>query len=257
MALGWARQRQLNYFLTVLGFFVVVGLVIFFIYKPAPSCFDGKLNQDEQGVDCGGVCSLACTGQIRPLKISWVRPLKVTNGWYDLVARVENLNTTLGNRNLPYNLSVYDTDNVLITTRSGSTFVNPNDVFLIFESRVDTGERIVGKVFLEFPTSTPWERVSPVEKDLYIERREFSNEPRPILHLSVGNSSLLPYSDIQVVTVLSDINNNTFAASKTIVDSLGSNSRKEVYFTWPRPFSAEPSYVDSYWRVNAFSLSQP
>ncbi|HRZ30220.1 MAG TPA: hypothetical protein P5274_00910 [Candidatus Paceibacterota bacterium] len=257
MALAWARQRQLNYILTVLGFFVLIGLVIFFIYKPAPSCFDGRQNQDEQGVDCGGVCNLACVGQIRPLKITWVRPLKVNDGWYDLVARVENLNVTLGNRNLPYTFSVYDTDNVLINTRSGATFVNPNDVFLIFESRVETGERIVGKVFLEFPTSTPWERVESVEKDIYTERREFTNEPRPTLHLSVGNSSLRSYNDIQVVTVLSDINNNTLAASKTIVDSLGPNSRQEVYFTWPRPFLIEPSYIDAYWRVNAFNLNQP
>jgi hypothetical protein len=115
----------------------------------------------------------------------------------------------------------------------------------------------VGKVFLEFPTSTPWERVLAVEKDLYLERREFTNEPNPILHLSVGNKSLRSYAEIQVITVLSDVNNNTFAASQTIVDGLEPNSRKEIYFTWPKPFSAEPSYVDSSWRVNAFKLNRP
>ncbi len=256
MALSWARQRQLNYILIVLGFFVLVGLVIFFIYKPEPSCFDGRQNQAELGVDCGGVCVLACSSQVRPLKISWTRPLKVSDGWYDLVAQVENLNPTLGNRDLPYTLSVYDADNVLITKRSGSTFINPNEIFLLFESRVETGAREAKKVFLEFPTSTPWEKVSPVEKDIYTERREFINEPKPLLHISVGNNSLRSYSNIEVVTVLSDVNNNAFAASKTIVDRLEPNTRQETYFTWPHSFLAEPSYIDSYWRVNTFNLDK-
>lgn len=256
MALSWARKRQLNYILIVLGFFVLVGLVVFFIYKPVPSCFDNRQNQDELGVDCGGVCALVCPNQVRPLKISWTRPLKVGDGWYDLVAQVENLNPTFGNRDLPYTFSVYDADNVLITKRSGSTFINPNDIFLLFESRVETGPREAKKVFLEFPTSTPWEKVSSVEKDIYIERREFTNLPKPILHISVGNKSLRSYSNTQVITVLSDVNNNAFAASKTIIDRLEPNTQQESYFTWPSPFLSDPSYIDSYWRVNAFNLGK-
>lgn len=256
MALSWARQRQLNHILTVLVFLALVGLVLFLIYKPVPSCFDGKQNQDERGVDCGGVCSLACSNQIQPLKIDWVRPLKVDNGWYNLVAQVENLNLTLGNRYTPYIFSVYDEDNVLITKREGSTFVNAGEKFIIFESRVMTGERDVRKAFLEFPTSTPWETVSPVAKDILIERREFTNTPKPVLHLSVSNSSLRAIKDIFILTVLSDINNNAFAASQTKIDSLEPNSRQETYFTWPISFPSDPSYIESYWRINSFNINK-
>ncbi len=253
MALSWARQRQLNYLTTVVAFLALVGLVIYFVYKPVPTCFDGRQNQDEEGVDCGGVCSLACSNQIQALKIDWVRPLKVEDGWYDLTAQVENLNQNLGNRYLPYIFSVYDTDNVLITKREGVTFANAGEKFVIFEGRVITKDRSVGKVFVEFPTSTPWEKAAPVAKDIFIERREFANEPKPVLHLSVGNSSLKTIRDISIITVLSDINNNAFAASETKLDAVEPNSRQETYFTWPEPFSGDPSYVESYWRVNSFN----
>jgi hypothetical protein len=255
MALSWAKKRQLDYILTILGFLTVVGLIIFLIYKPAPSCFDGKQNQNEQGVDCGGACALACAEATRPLKIYWARPLKVSAGWYDLVAQVENLNANLGNRSVPYALSVYDVDNTLIARRLGATFVNPGERFIIFESRVETGEREAQKVFLEFPTSTPWEKVAPIPKDLYVERRDFVNEPKPVLRLSVDNSSLKTYADIQVTTVLADINNNVFGASRTTIDRLAPNTRQEIYFTWPETFSLAPSTIDSYWRVNAFDLN--
>lgn len=256
MALSWARQRQLNHIITVLTFFALVGLVLFFIYKPTPTCFDGKQNQNEQGIDCGGICSLACADQIQSLKIDWVRPLKVGEGWYDLVAQIENLNPTLGNRSIPYIFSVYDGDNVLITKREGSTFVNAGENFVLFESRVMTGARDVKKAFLEFPTSTPWETINPVAKDILVERREFTNEPKAVLHLSVNNRSLKAIQDIFLITVLSDINNNAFAASQTKIDSLGPNSRQETYFTWPNPFLSEPSHVESYWRVNSFNLNK-
>ena len=256
MALSWAKRRQLDYILIVLGFFLVVGSVIYLIYRPVPSCFDGKQNQDEQGIDCGGVCRLACTNQVQALKINWVRPLKVASGWYDLVAQVENPNPLLGNRNLPYAFSVYDNDNVLITKREGSTFINPGEKFAIFESRVATGDRVVSKAFLEFPTSTPWENILPVEKSISIEKRDFVNSPKPVLHLSVQNSSLVTLSNIQVVTVLSDINNNVFAASQTVVDKLGPGGSQDAYLTWPTPFLSDPSYIDSSWRVNAFNLSK-
>jgi hypothetical protein len=256
MALSWARQRQLNHILTVLVFLALVGFVLFLIYKPVPNCFDNKQNQNEQGIDCGGVCSLACISQIQPLRIDWVRPLKVESGWYDLVAQVENLNPTLGNRSIPYTFSVYDGDNVLITKREGSTFVNAGEKFVIFESRVTTGERDVGKAFLEFPTSTPWETISPVAKDILIERREFTNTPKPVLHLSISNSSLKVIKDISVITVLSDINNNAFAASQTKIDNLEPSSRQETYFTWLTPFISDPSYIESYWRINTFNFTK-
>lgn len=256
MALSWARARQLNYMVTTLAFLVVVGVIIFFIYKPNPTCFDGKQNQDEEGIDCGGSCALACQGLVRPLKVDWVRPLKVADGWYDLAAQVENPNQKLGNQKIPYLFSAYDADNFLIATRTGSTFVNAGEKFVIFESRVLTNGRKIKTAFLEFPTETPWENISPVPKDISLERRDFSNEPKPTLRLSVSNNSLKKIKDISVITVLSDINGNAFAASETRVDSLAPNSSTDLYFTWPEPFPSEPSYVESYWRLNSFGLGR-
>lgn len=248
----WSSKRQISYLVMVLGFFAVVGFIFYFVYKPAPTCFDDKRNQNELGVDCGGVCQVACLEEVKPLKIYWARPLNVGAGWYDLVAQVENLNEDFGNRELPYVFSVYDADNVLITRRSGSTFVNPKEKFFIFESRVKTGDKEARKAFLEFSTSSVWEKITPIENDIYIERREFSNEPKPLLHLSVGNKGQNDLSNIKVITVLSDINNNVFAASATVVDKLLPNTRQEAYFTWLTPFASDPSYIDSIWRINSF-----
>jgi hypothetical protein len=251
----WAKQRQFYYLLGVFTFFAIIGLIIFLIYRPIPNCFDNKKNQDEVGIDCGGVCAKACAEQTQPLKIYWVRPLKVSDGWYDVVAQVENLNIGLGTRKLNYTFYLYDADNILITKRSGSTFVNSGEKFVIFESRVDVGVKEVKRAFLELSDQVVWEKVASLPKNIFLEKKSFVNEPKPVLDLLVSNDGLQMLKNIQVLAVLADANGNTFAASETMVDTLEPNSQQEAYFAWPTSFAEEPSFVDTYWRLNAFTLA--
>lgn len=252
MALTWARRRQFNYIVGVVCVFLVAGILIYFFSKPEPTCFDGKWNGEEAGVDCGGPCTLACTSQVKNLKIYWTRPIQVETGRYDLVAQVENLNADLGVRNLGYTFSLYDENNILLTKREGTTFVNPGEKFVIFESRLETGERVAKKAFLEFADKIIWEKAEPIGKDLYIERRDFVNEPQPILHLLIGNKRLELVRNVRIISVLSDINGNALASSATLVDEIGPNSAQDVYLTWPKPLELAPTFIDSYWRLSTF-----
>jgi len=251
----WARQRQFSYIFGILAFLAVLSLIIFMVYQPRPTCFDNKQNQDEKGVDCGGVCVKACASQVRELKIYWARPLKVALGWYDLSALVENLNQNLGAREVNYTFSLYDTNNVLITKRTGTTYVNPGEKFAIFESRIETGAREAQKAFLEFSSPLVWEKAVTMPKNIYLEKRDFVNTPKPELHYTVTNGGLKQVKNLQITVVLSDINGNSFAVSATKIDSLEPNAKQEIYFTWPTPFVENPTYVDTYWRLNTFEIA--
>ena len=62
MAISWAAKKQLTYLLFALV--AVAGLIAaIWLNITAPSCTDGKQNQDEQGIDCGGVCAKECLGK--------------------------------------------------------------------------------------------------------------------------------------------------------------------------------------------------
>lgn len=253
MALSWARRRQFAYISTFFFLVIVVLFVAYFIYRPEPTCFDNKQNQGEAGVDCGGSCTLACETQIKPLKVYWVRPLPVSSGRYDLVAQIENFNQNLGLRRLDYTFSLFGKDNTLIAKREGSTFVNPGEKFVIFESRIETGDIAVKKAFLEFGGNYSWEKIEPISRDIYIEKKSFNNEPKPTLNLSVGNSRLEVVRDLRVYSTLSDVNGNIFGASASIVDEIGPGETRDVYLTWPEPFEQEATFIESYWRLSAFA----
>ncbi len=254
MALTWARKRQLYYFLFVLGVFLIVGLILFFIYKPKPTCFDGVKNQTETGIDCGGSCAVACPAEVSPLKIYWARPLKVNDGWYDVAALVENENQNFGIRKAPYTLYLYGKDHVLLAKRFGETFVNPAEKFIIFASRLSTGAGIAEQAFIEFDKNLVWEKAQAVPKVISIERKSFTNTPKPRLQIRVTNLTLDPISDLRISTVLSDNNNNALASSATFVDKLKAQETKEIFLTWPVSLPVEPSFFELYWRLNSFSL---
>ena len=66
-------------------------IVFFYYYQPA-TCRDGKQNQEEDGVDCGGPCSLICDAQSATPIVSWVRFFKIQDGFYNVASFVENPN---------------------------------------------------------------------------------------------------------------------------------------------------------------------
>ena len=139
--MNWAKRRQVTLFFIVLAI-VAIPLVYVYIKQTAPSCFDKKQNQDEEGIDCGGKNCEKCLGEIRNLEVIWAKSFKVTGGRYEAASIVSNPNAFLGISNLRYAIKLYDADNILIAVREGITFINPGERVLIFESSIGTGERV-------------------------------------------------------------------------------------------------------------------
>ncbi len=252
----WSSRRQLTYLTSVILFMALLVGAFYLVYKPAPTCFDQKQNQKEEGVDCGGPCARVCQSVAIPLKTYWARVFALGDGTYDVAALVENENQGLGIKRLAYTFKLFDSNSVEVAKHEGSTFVNPGEKFVIFESRIKSSQSYPAvKAFVELEEYPVWEKISPVPRIISIERVGFANEPYPVLRLKVKNDSFDNYRDIKINTVLSDTNQNAFAASGTFVEDLLAGESQEVFLTWPNSFVAEPSYTDSYWRINAFDLN--
>lgn len=101
----------------VYGFFYLMvfgGVVVFayyFLIRPAPSCFDGKQNQDEAGVDCGGVCAKVCIPiDNRPIEtVIPAQGFAPAPGIFAVIARIQNPNLTVGAATFSYEFTIYDT----------------------------------------------------------------------------------------------------------------------------------------------------
>ncbi|MEK9179526.1 MAG: hypothetical protein AAB893_03605, partial [Patescibacteria group bacterium] len=166
---SWSVKRQATYLAIVLAFFGVIFVLVYLVFLRRPaSCTDGLQNQTELGVDCGGVCEKVCAVEVSPLIKEWARLFKIGEGKYDVAALIQNPNFNLGLKRLDYTFKIYDRDNLFITEKSGSVFVNARDKFVIFETNLDTGKRIPINAIVEFKPDLLWSRVYPKFSKLQI-----------------------------------------------------------------------------------------
>ena len=244
--MSWASRRRTFYTsIIILGLTVIIGIPLFFLLYEEPTCFDNKENQDEVGIDCGGVCELLCQSQVIQPTILWSRAVAVTDGVYNAVAYVENPNFDIGTNAIVYLFKLFDEDNILIAERKGVTFIAPNSILSVFEGGIITGERVPKRTFFEFKGSPKWFKMHNPAISLIVENSVLSGaETLPKIEAEIRNSSTQDISDIEIIVIVFDENGNAIAASKTSVDRLRRLTSSDIVFTWPKPFSVKVGKIE-------------
>lgn len=243
---SWRFKRQLLYGGSVLLFIlVVIALPLFFILYEEPTCFDGKQNGNEEGIDCGGICTKLCVAALSEPIIQWTRAFEVAPGVYSAVAMIENSNFGAEARNVSYTLRLYDVNNLLAFERVGTTYIPPETTFPIFESGMQTGDRQISRALFTFNEDPDWVRGVAVVPTLSVTGQRLSNTDRsPRIEAVVRNMNLFPAEDIRVVAIVSDKEGNAIGASQTVIDFIAREASKSIVFTWPVPFIGTPAQID-------------
>lgn len=247
--MDWRIKKQIVYFLIVALFIGGIVAVVVYFYIPKPTCTDGKQNQEETGVDCGGPCG-PCIINPKEIAVLWTRVMEIDESLYEVASLIENQNLFYGLSEFKYNFKLYDSKNVLVAVREGSTFLNPQDRFVIFETKIDTGRRDAAKAVVEINHTGEWEYLDKGKPSIIVSRKSFSNTPFPVASAYLYNQSLFPVKNIYAYIVLSDKEGNAIAVSSTRVDVLSGEGGKEITFTWPAPFPELPSSSEIYTRIN-------
>ncbi|MDO8565327.1 MAG: hypothetical protein Q7R67_01785, partial [bacterium] len=234
--------------------FILICIPVFFLFYRTPTCFDGKLNGDETGLDCGGSCQMLCRAESLPIILKGdPRVLTVATSTYEVVALLENPNNTADIYKAGYTLKLYDvTSAIPVKVIEGETYVPKGATFAIFEGPFNLEAGIVpARATLEWDTAsliwqkTNYEYPEVVVKDIVLARQDSS----PRLEATVENLSLENVANVDLVALISDAQGNIFAASKTFLDSLPARGESSVVFTWPRPFAAQAIDIDIIVRV--------
>lgn len=234
----WAAKRRLKY---LSGLFLFIILILFWIFYPVifvdPTCNDGKKNGKETGIDCGGECTLMCNNETYNPVVLWSRAFNITDDAYNLVAYVENSNINSALKSISYEFRIYDENNNIIGTKTGSTFLPSNGKFFIFGPRFDSGGSNVKNVVFDFTSEFVWyKNYSTINKlPIYVNNISFESDfNSSVLKATINNDSIYNIYDFDVIAILYDIDGNAINASKTFKDKLLKASKSELVFTWPK-----------------------
>ena len=236
---------------------ILVGYVAYKVFFAVePTCFDSKQNQDERGIDCGGICARVCPRDAKTIVPLWSRVFQVTPGVYSAVAYVENQNRTAGVAAINYEFRAYDADNILAAEPvTGTAFIGPNERTAIFASPIKTGNRIPTQVFFTFTSVPQW---TTLDARYAVPQLTSANtmladvDRAPKLSADVVNTTLFDYRNVQVVAILYGADGNAIAASKTIIETIPQQTTQKAYFTWPQKLSAPVTRIEIIPRINPF-----
>lgn len=124
----------------ILVFIAIIGMIYFLFFRTGPTCFDNIQNQNETGIDCGGVCAISCEQKnAEPLEVSYVKKIKDGNDKAILLAQIKNPNFEYGASDFSYDFNVYDLDNNRIKNIPGHSFIYPGETKYLFEI-IDAGK---------------------------------------------------------------------------------------------------------------------
>lgn len=217
---------------------VVTGIVL--LLRPDPTCADGKKNQNEERVDCGGPCAPcedALVGKDLIVRKSFIVPSGEGN--YDVLAAIHNPNPLFGGKKVYYTMVLKDANDATLMTRSGQTFILPNANKYLVEvewrtatapSRVDV---TIDKVeWVKFATFTAPQIVVRNQRFGLINGAAGYAEAFGL----VSNESSYDFHNVTINVILFDQRDIPIAVNKTVQNTLDAHTRREFRLTWPQAF---------------------
>jgi len=236
--ISWSSKRQLLYLFSIIGVVLLVSAYpLYRAFEVPPSCFDGKQNQDEVGIDCGGsACANLCESQVSNLVVRWSQVFEVSPGLYNVAAQIENPNSNARVESVEYTFTLYDASNTPIWEKTGDAFINPRDNFVLFESGIRLGSVVPARVAFEFG-EVLWVNAPSAGAPLVVKSKRLSNVSQaPRLQATIVNDSIRDALEVDAVAVISDNKGNRVAVSSTFEREILRGESKDVFFTWPAAF---------------------
>ena len=217
--------KQLIYgslYLVILG---LLGWGIYGLVKPTASCFDQKLNQDEEEVDCGGASCIVCA--ILHLKPIEVKPLILFPVGDQMTTLLEfrNANATYGASSFAYTVTLYDAQGTILASRRNTSFIYPTEIKYLFGSGygVDSQKVAKGVVMIE-PETMEWKPLNEfslprvIRRSIVVEKDPIKNDAIIRGTLVNDNSFLIPRATI--VGIASDAFGLPLGASQTVIQNV-------------------------------------
>jgi len=240
----WSEKKKMQY-IVVFILIIIFFLFVFVINLQKPTCNDGKQNQNEEGIDCGGVCERICSFSAEDVVVRWNRMFLVKNGIYNAVAYVENPNISFQALNMSYVFKFYDENGILIYERKGKTNIPAQRVVPVFEETIQMGNRIPKRTTFEFASKPVWEKSAGEISELKTENMSIRNENGITkLEASLQNPTLNKIQNIKIIAILFDVEGNAINSSKTALDLIEKDSTEKIVFTWPFEFADSVAKIE-------------
>ncbi|MEK9155009.1 MAG: peptidoglycan-binding protein [Patescibacteria group bacterium] len=220
------------------GYLALFFLIIFGAYsiwfKSAPSCFDGKKNQSETGIDCGGSCPACAIKTLADIEGNWVKKFSVDKQ-SALSAEIKNSNSNYG-AIFSYGFDIYTNNGEVIKTQKIKSFIYPSQIKYVFDL-VDVNYADISEIRISF-FDVDWKSEADFSQPKIQKRDIFTKANEDGLGVEVSgliiNNNPYPFSKAEIAAFLVNSDNIKLSASKTELNNLMAYEERFFKIIFPK-----------------------
>ncbi|MCS6789252.1 MAG: hypothetical protein NZ484_01660 [Patescibacteria group bacterium] len=229
--------RKLKQIIYGLIFILIIFSLIYFFYMSfgvRPSCFDGKKNQGEDGIDCGGPCQKIClSSNLRNVEINWVK-FNIINNKLILLAQIKNPNNDFGIYNFDYKFNIFDKNKNLIKTINNNSFIYSEEIKYLIEFLDFYDIQNIDSVDLKI-LNPVWQKKDDFKRPILnvLDKNIYEKENNLNVFGKIINNDFVNFKN---VNILVNFYNQGYwiGSSKTIINSIGPKEVKDFNVIFPK-----------------------
>ena len=242
--------KQLSYgvlFAAALGVFLIGVHYLFF--RTSASCFDNVQNQNEQSVDCGGVCTRGCIPMSSrlPELVGGVDAFSADGATLELVAKIQNPNTDVAASTFSYVFRLTDTAGDVFEV-PGTSYLYAGEIrYLENLGPIPAGLSIAQIAKTELVITDPqWVTDASFRRPRFRLQQEHLSATEDAIHISgtVVNDDTVPFEHLKVIVVLFGSLGTRIGVSETTMDTLRANESATFTVVHPLLTDLNPAITE-------------
>ncbi len=234
----------------IILFSIFVGALYFLFFYQKPTCIDGVQNGQEDGVDCGGICTNVCVEKVegKPLVVEELTIMPGGSNHYDVLARIHNENSTEGASAFTYTVELKDEQGGILATRTGKNFILPQEEKSLIEVAIESS--VTPKEATVRIEDVAWERFSGYQEkpNINIYQKRYNQVTSGVgfgeAFGLVSNESPYDFRSLTVKVILRDASGRALAINSTEMRTITSGEERDFRLVWPEAFPGDVVSVD-------------
>ncbi|MBP7061181.1 MAG: hypothetical protein KBA91_04390, partial [Candidatus Moranbacteria bacterium] len=224
--------------------------VYFAFLKTPESCMDGIKNQNEQGVDCGGICTNVCVEVVVGKDLQQQEVAFVPGGdqRYDVIGKIFNPNDDIGATVFHYTFELHDATGAVLVSRTGESYILPQEGKSLIELNLESAG-VPTQATLTL-TDISWERLSGYRErpSINIYQKRYDQVTNGFgfseAYGLLSNESPYDFRSIVVRVILRDAFGKPLAMNMTDLRTVSAQESRDFKLVWPTPFPGVVDHVD-------------
>jgi len=229
----------------LLFFFLIVFLIYLAFFRPAPTCFDGRQNQGETGIDCGGPCASCEIKTLSPVEPNWIKYFSNDNQTV-IAAEIKNPNPKWAADSFSYIFDVYGENGAKLKTLTKNSFIYAGEIKYLVEVP-DVDFKNITSVKISF-SNINWVTADEFTKPT-VQAREIKTEPasqdpnRVTVSGFIANNNAFPLSKVRIIGFLFNSGGLQISASKTELENIAAFKEELFKLNFPKNISLPTTSV--------------